>query len=139
MFSFDSSTLPFLNTLHVHVSMHYLYTQVLQIRLEECANFTDCESCISYNNPLCGWCTVENKCSRRSQCQNAVEPVRWVQNSSQCISTTITHSQFVLDDPEIVSVFFLFLCAIIQLNVTVTPRLLPDCISILHVCVQSYS
>lgn len=77
--------------------------QVLRIPLEECSNFTDCDSCISYNNPLCGWCTVENKCSRRSQCQNAAETERWVQESSQCISTVITPNQFVLDDPEIVS------------------------------------
>ena len=87
----------------VHTTNAAHTTQVLQIPLEECANFTDCENCISYNNPLCGWCTVKDKCSRRSQCQNAAEPVRWVQNSSQCISTTITPNQFVLDNPEIVS------------------------------------
>ena len=68
--------------------------------------------------------------------------MRWVQNSIQCISTTITPSQFVLDDPEIVSalvylfvclfvclfvfgIVSLFLCAILQLSVTVTPGLPP--------------
>ena len=46
---------------------------------------------------------MENKCSRRSQCQSSSEERRWVVNSDECISSTVTPEQFVLDRPTIVS------------------------------------
>ena len=38
-----------------------------------------------------------------SQCQNASETMRWVQQSNLCISVAISPSQFVKEDPQIVS------------------------------------
>ena len=81
-----------------------------QVPVEDCASSTDCTSCLSIGNPLCGWCIVENKCSRETQCQNvSVQSTRrWIrqdQNTDQCFVTTITPSQFVFDRPEIVSCY----------------------------------
>ncbi len=70
--------------------------QVFQVPLEQCSQLTDCQSCTASPNPLCGWCTVEQKCSRRSQCQNSNKIMRWVEDDAQCISSVITPTQFVL-------------------------------------------
>eukprot|EP00731_Ephydatia_muelleri_P037398 Em0459g5a len=37
--------------------------QVVQVLIEQCSSFTGCLSCAANVNPLCGWCTVEQKCS----------------------------------------------------------------------------
>eukprot|EP00731_Ephydatia_muelleri_P021662 Em0014g253a len=50
---------------------NYVYaitsTSVVQVPIEQCSSFTDCLSCAANVNPLCGWCTVEQKCSRMSE------------------------------------------------------------------------
>ena len=75
--------------------------QVTQVPLEECSTYTDCDSCINHRNPLCGWCTVEEKCSRRSQCQNATGTMRWEQNITECITIIdVSPNQFVLNDQD---------------------------------------
>ena len=80
------------------------YFQVLQFPLEECSSLSDCQSCIGDNNPLCGWCTVENKCSRVSQCQNSSTPMRWVQDLDSCITAVVMPNSISLDNPQTVSV-----------------------------------
>eukprot|EP00731_Ephydatia_muelleri_P036148 Em0206g3a len=78
---------------------------VVQVPIEQCSSFTDCLSCAANVNPLCGWCTVEQKCSRRSQCQNSTVSARWVQGStSQCLSnTSVTPTTFTLERPTNIS------------------------------------
>ena len=81
-----------------------LFSSPLQVSLyplETCSTVSTCGECTEAG-PLCGWCTVENKCSRRSQCQNSSELRRWVDSFDQCINTTVTPDQFVLDTPTIV-------------------------------------
>eukprot|EP00731_Ephydatia_muelleri_P021675 Em0014g266a len=84
---------------------NYVYaitnTSVVQVPIEQCSSFTDCLSCAASVNPLCGWCTVEQKCSRRSQCQNSTVSARWVQgNTSQCLSnTSVTPTTYTLERP----------------------------------------
>eukprot|EP00731_Ephydatia_muelleri_P021571 Em0014g162a len=88
---------------------NYVYaitsTSVVQVPIEQCSSFTDCLSCAANVNPLCGWCTVEQKCSRRSQCQNSTVSARWVQGStSQCLSnTSVTPTTFTLERPTNIS------------------------------------
>ena len=105
--------------------------QVLLYPLDSCGDSATCQECTAEGgHPLCGWCTVENKCSRSFQCQDSSEPRRWVTSSDQCISATVSPSQFILDSPTIVSrnnLTFSFLCVksfslcFLQLNVTVSP------------------
>ena len=79
---------------------NYLF-QVIQIPVANCSSRTDCSSCLDNNNPLCGWCVVENKCSKRTQCQNPDS--KWIQatkDPSQCPTITVSPQQFDLEDPQ---------------------------------------
>ena len=78
-----------------------LLSQVLLYPLETCSMVTSCEKCTG-SFPLCGWCTVENKCSRSFQCQNSSDTERWVTTTDQCIITIVTPRQFTLAAPSIV-------------------------------------
>ena len=75
---------------HNHNNMdniiHYYTIQVIAILVEDCESFRDCTSCTGLGDPLCGWCSIENKCSRRSECSNNNETRRWIQNHTMCIS-----------------------------------------------------
>ena len=43
--------------------------------------------CVSDRDPLCGWCSVQNTCNRRSLCINSNLTYRWIDDDiSQCTS-----------------------------------------------------
>ena len=65
--------------------IHYYTIQVIAIPVEDCESFRDCTSCSSLGDPLCGWCSIERKCSRRSECSNNNETRRWIQDQTMCI------------------------------------------------------
>jgi len=65
--------------------IHYYTIQVIPILVEDCQSLRDCTSCSASVDPLCGWCNVEKKCSRRSECSNHTETRRWVQEVDMCI------------------------------------------------------
>ncbi|XP_064398652.1 plexin-A2-like [Halichondria panicea] len=69
---------------------------VFQVPIEECSQRIDCTSCTNDLNPLCGWCVVENKCSRQTQCQNSSLSSRWIQDNV-CVTATVNPMQHVLD------------------------------------------
>ena len=75
---------------HYHNNMdniiHYYTIQVIAILVEDCELFRDCTSCTGLGDPLCGWCSIENKCSRRSECSNNNDTRRWIQNHTMCIA-----------------------------------------------------
>jgi plexin A len=73
-------------------------TAVYRLPVEECSNFTDCSSCTTSGGRLCGWCSVENKCSRRSQCSNSTSSLRWVQDSGTCLSVSIASAESISGD-----------------------------------------
>ena len=59
---------------------------MIAILVEDCESFRDCTNCTGLGDPLCGWCSIENKCSRRSECSNNNETRRWIQNHTMCIA-----------------------------------------------------
>ncbi|XP_065900650.1 plexin-A2-like isoform X2 [Dysidea avara] len=59
--------------------------QVIPILVEDCQSLRDCTSCAASMDPLCGWCSIEKKCSRRSECSNNTETRRWIQEEEMCI------------------------------------------------------
>ena len=67
------------------------FSKVHRLPVEECSNFTDCSACITSGGLLCGWCSVENKCSRRPQCanSNSSDGLRWVQTTDRCLTVDI--------------------------------------------------
>nr|XP_023682637.1 plexin-B1-like [Paramormyrops kingsleyae] len=44
----------------------------------ECYRHLDCNSCLSAHDPYCGWCVLEGRCGRRSQCPRADRPGQWL-------------------------------------------------------------
>ena len=95
------------NYLMYIVPFHKLIVfQVIQIPLADCSSHPDCTSCLGNGNPLCGWCVVENKCSRMSECQNPEDSAKWIQaartNIAQCPTITVSPDQYVVDSPQTV-------------------------------------
>ena len=100
------------NTTSIHHFTVFFLFQVLKIPVEECGSILNCSSCVINSNPLCGWCVVENKCSRRSQCQdgNSISSMRWIASNpsadatAKCIVSTVSPDQFILKNEQLVSV-----------------------------------
>ncbi|CAH1158754.1 unnamed protein product [Phyllotreta striolata] len=74
-------------------SMHlYVMTErkVSKVKVQECTVYRNCLECLGVKDPYCGWCSLENKCSLRSDCQDAAkDPLYWISyKSGRC--TTIT-------------------------------------------------
>lgn len=85
----------------------FIIQKVIQFPLAYCSSRSDCASCIGNRNPLCGWCVIENKCSKRSSCGNSWDPAHWIQAArpvDDCLTiTTVSPEQYVVDDPQIVT------------------------------------
>ena len=87
--------------MHAHTHTHYLpffHIQVYRLPVEECSNFTDCSSCTTSGGRLCGWCSVENKCSRISQCANSSRSLRWIQDGGRCLTVEISSAESISGD-----------------------------------------
>ncbi|RWS17561.1 plexin A-like protein [Dinothrombium tinctorium] len=74
---------------------NYLYVmtekRVTMVKVQECHVYRTCTECLGAKDPYCGWCSLENKCSLRSDCAEAAQdPLYWLSyKSGKC--TTITH------------------------------------------------
>ncbi|XP_022105007.1 plexin-B1-like [Acanthaster planci] len=75
--------------------MHLLTEQkLIKMRAENCDQYITCETCIGTDagndgDPYCGWCTLERKCSRYSDCDSPTVSTRWLAyNAAQCINIT---------------------------------------------------
>lgn len=80
--------------LHFDAQLMHLYVmterKVSKVKVQECSVYTTCLTCLGAKDPYCGWCSLENKCSLRSNCQDAAKDVLyWISyRSGRC--TTIT-------------------------------------------------
>ena len=90
----------------------YHFVQVMKFPLADCASQPNCTSCLGNGNPLCGWCVVENKCSRMSECKNSGDSARWIQaartNTDQCPTITVSPEQYFPDNPQTVMILCTF-------------------------------
>lgn len=79
--------------------MHlYVMTQktVSKVKVQECSVYKTCLDCLGAKDPYCGWCSLENKCNLRSDCQDAAkDPLYWISyKSGRCTTiTTVTPDQ----------------------------------------------
>ncbi|XP_061474904.1 plexin-B1 isoform X2 [Rhineura floridana] len=69
----------------------YVMTQsmVAKIPIFECSQYTDCESCLALRDPYCGWCVLQGRCSRRSECSRFKVSEQWLwgfESTQQCLS-----------------------------------------------------
>lgn len=70
-----------------------LYTmsqdKVFQVPVQECENYLSCDQCSISQDPYCGWCVVEGRCTRRSECPRAEEWGHWLWSRDQsCVTVT---------------------------------------------------
>ncbi|KAK0081171.1 hypothetical protein PV325_012648 [Microctonus aethiopoides] len=80
---FDSAQPP----MHLYVLTK---KKVSKVKVQECSVYKTCWDCLGAKDPYCGWCSLENKCNLRSDCQDAAkDPLYWISyKSGRC--TTIT-------------------------------------------------
>ena len=98
--------------------------QVIRFPLETCSSSANCSSCVTNGDPLCVWCSVESKCSRRSQCRSNNETLRYLTqgNQSNCMNTvTFDPLQFM---SGLESVPYQVSCHMSPVTLCITARLL---------------
>ncbi|KAM9311722.1 plexin-B2 [Gastrophryne carolinensis] len=54
------------------------YKKVYSVPVQDCDQYVDCNDCIQARDPYCGWCVIDGKCSRRSQCARADDKNHWL-------------------------------------------------------------
>ncbi|XP_023930655.1 plexin-B-like [Lingula anatina] len=83
---------------HMYVMTKY---KVSKLKVEDCGSYSSCEDCLASKDPFCGWCSLENKCSRKSQCSDPDAAERWLPfDNPQCTKiNTISPSNTPLARP----------------------------------------
>ena len=73
---------------------------VLSVPLENCSSHLTCSECVASLDPLCGWCSVEAKCSRVIDCQNSSVIDRYIENgkTGNCFHTVTTEPEEFITD-----------------------------------------
>ncbi|XP_019634101.1 PREDICTED: plexin-A1-like isoform X2 [Branchiostoma belcheri] len=69
----------------------YVMTEnkVTLVKVAECGQYDTCEACHGAGDPYCGWCTLENKCSQKQECNGHNEVNRWLSvDVDRCIEIT---------------------------------------------------
>uniref|UniRef100_A0A803Y518 Plexin-B1 n=1 Tax=Meleagris gallopavo TaxID=9103 RepID=A0A803Y518_MELGA len=64
-------------------------SMVLKVPILECSLYSDCESCLALKDPYCGWCVLQGRCSRRSECLRSGLSEQWLwsfNSTQQCLS-----------------------------------------------------
>lgn len=73
----------------------YVMTErrVAKVKVHDCTVFQTCGECLGAKDPYCGWCSLENKCSLRSSCQDDTnDPLFWVSYKTGKCTTIINVS-----------------------------------------------
>ncbi|KAM5333552.1 plexin-B2 isoform 2-T2 [Glossophaga mutica] len=69
----------------------YAMTQDKAFRLpvQECLSYENCTQCLGSQDPYCGWCIVEGRCTRRAECSRANESGHWLWSRGEsCVTVT---------------------------------------------------
>ncbi|KAI6654202.1 Plexin-A4-like [Oopsacas minuta] len=63
--------------------------ELLRIPVSDCGRHDNCMECVQDRDPLCGWCSVQNECTRQSNCTNNNLTNRWIQDEvTECLAVT---------------------------------------------------
>ncbi|KAG8517997.1 Plexin-B2 [Galemys pyrenaicus] len=69
----------------------YAMTQdkVFQLPVQECSSYPSCAQCRASQDPYCGWCVLEGRCTRRAECKRAEETGHWLWSREEpCVAVT---------------------------------------------------
>lgn len=61
---------------------------IFSLPVENCSNYTNCSTCLESNDPYCGWCSLEKRCTIQNNCQKGTQSApRWLSQytGQQCI------------------------------------------------------
>uniref|UniRef100_A0A8C2HTA9 Plexin b2b n=1 Tax=Cyprinus carpio TaxID=7962 RepID=A0A8C2HTA9_CYPCA len=94
----------------------YITTEkkITKVPVQACHLKSDCQSCVAQRDPYCGWCVLEGRCTRRSECSRAEEKNGWLWSpNQQCVKIVSFHppnlsclkSQQVPDSDRILCTF----------------------------------
>uniref|UniRef100_A0A672ZA30 Plexin-B2-like n=1 Tax=Sphaeramia orbicularis TaxID=375764 RepID=A0A672ZA30_9TELE len=63
----------------------YITTEkkITKVPVQTCLEKKDCQSCVELKDPYCGWCVLEGRCTRRSECRRAEEKNGWLWSPRQ--------------------------------------------------------
>uniref|UniRef100_A0A665XB11 Sema domain-containing protein n=1 Tax=Echeneis naucrates TaxID=173247 RepID=A0A665XB11_ECHNA len=65
---------------------HLYITTEKKVPVQTCLQKKDCQSCVELRDPYCGWCVLEGRCTRRSDCRRAEEKNGWLWSPrQQCV------------------------------------------------------
>lgn len=72
--------------------MTHLYVmtkqKVSKVKLHQCSLYKTCSDCLGADDSYCGWCSMENKCNLRSNCQAAAsDPLNWISTDDKRCTT----------------------------------------------------
>ncbi|XP_062246095.1 plexin-B2b [Platichthys flesus] len=72
------------------LSQSHLYIttekKITKVPVQTCLQKKDCQSCVEMMDPYCGWCVLEGRCTRRSECRRAEEKNGWLWSPrQQCV------------------------------------------------------
>nr|XP_040028481.1 plexin-B2a isoform X2 [Gasterosteus aculeatus aculeatus] len=60
--------------------------KITKVPVQACHLKTDCESCVSMKDPYCGWCVLEGKCTKKTECRRGGEEKIWLWSpNQQCV------------------------------------------------------
>uniref|UniRef100_A0A672LMS4 Plexin-B2-like n=1 Tax=Sinocyclocheilus grahami TaxID=75366 RepID=A0A672LMS4_SINGR len=66
--------------------------KITKVPLQACHLKLDCQSCVAQRDPYCGWCVLEGRCTRRSECSRAEEKNGWLWSpNQQCVKIVSFH------------------------------------------------
>uniref|UniRef100_A0A8D2B8M7 Sema domain-containing protein n=2 Tax=Sciurus vulgaris TaxID=55149 RepID=A0A8D2B8M7_SCIVU len=73
------------------LSSLYAMTQdkVFRLPVQECLSYLTCAQCRDSQDPYCGWCVVEGRCTRRAECPRAKETGHWLWSRDKSCVTII--------------------------------------------------
>ncbi|KAG7454750.1 hypothetical protein MATL_G00263040 [Megalops atlanticus] len=75
----------FFDTSHTHL---YITTalKIAKVPVQECRLLESCSACMEPRDPYCGWCVLEGRCTRKSDCKGAEQRNRWLWSpDQQCV------------------------------------------------------
>lgn len=69
----------------------YAMTQdkVFRLPVQNCLSYPTCAQCLGSQDPYCGWCVADGRCTRKAECPRAEEHGHWLWSRKEsCVTVT---------------------------------------------------